>query len=676
MSIYSIGISGLNAAQNALRTTSNNISNVYTPGYNREITILQENGAQPTGVRVTEIQRQFNHFVAEQLNDSKSNTRSLEAYQTQVSQINNLLADRDAGLSPLMQNFFSSLEDLAASPSDPASRQGVLGTAGTMTSQFRAFEGYLHDMQEGVNGQIRDEITQINNLTGQLAELNGEIALARASRGQAPNGLLDQRDHVIAQLNERMDVRLNIQDGKTYNLGLPNGQQLVTGTSAFELVAVDSPADPQRTVVAYRDGRGSNASVIPLDEGLITGGTLGGLMTFRSETLDKTQNQVGQLAASMVIGFNDQHRLGQDSNGDQGTDFFRIGQPLAYANDRNSGTAEITQVVFDEPNIDQLRATDYEVRVTDASVSPPHFSVIRTDTGEALTKAPPGTQPAAGEYAFADPNGDGTDATLTFGGVVVTFDDSDDLADNDRFEIQPVRRAAGGFETLITDLDEIAAGALVETSGDMEISVMTASDGAFAGTPPEYELELSDAGALSFPGTSPTVPANVMVNGEARVVSPTGVVRNSADTADAVLGAGDLVTVDGVSFRIEALPEAAASPAELTLEEAASGPGDNRNALALQNLQSEDLVAGRATLTQAYAGLVSDVGNRANIVQVNLEASEGITEQIEALQQSESGVNLDEEAANLIRFQQYYAANARVIDTASTLLDTVLGLRN
>ncbi|MCF8002784.1 MAG: flagellar hook-associated protein FlgK, partial [Chromatiaceae bacterium] len=221
MTIYSIGLSGLNAAQNALKTTSNNISNVYTPGYNREITRLANN-AVSGGVQVTDIERQFNQFVANQLNDSLGNTRSLEAYQKEVSQINNLLADREAGLSPLMQNFFSSIQDLAAGPADPATRQGMLGTADIMTSQFRAFDGYLKDMQDGVNGQIRDEVIQINNLTEQLAGLNSEISKARASLGREPNGLLNQRDYVIQQINERMDVRLNIQDGKTYNISLPN----------------------------------------------------------------------------------------------------------------------------------------------------------------------------------------------------------------------------------------------------------------------------------------------------------------------------------------------------------------------------------------------------------------------------------------------------------------------
>jgi len=243
MSMFSIGLSGLNAAQNALNTVSNNISNVYTPGYNREITVLNESNNN-SGVRVADIERQYNTFVAAQLNNAKSQSSALNVYSTQVTQIDNLLADREAGLAPLMQNFFSSLEDLASAPSDPASRQGVLGAANTLSAQFRSFDGYLQDLQSGVNGQIKDEITQINNTTTQIASINREISLARAQLGEAPNSLLNQRDQMISELNERMDVRLNIQDGKTYNLTLPNGQPLVTGDTAYKLEAIESPSDP------------------------------------------------------------------------------------------------------------------------------------------------------------------------------------------------------------------------------------------------------------------------------------------------------------------------------------------------------------------------------------------------------------------------------------------------
>ncbi|AVI61819.1 flagellar hook-associated protein FlgK [Halomonas sp. GFAJ-1] len=552
MSMFSVGLSGLNAAQSALNTTSNNISNVYTPGYNREVTKLGEGFASTGGVQVNAIERQFNQYVAAQLNSAKTQSSALSTYYNQVSQIDNLLADREAGLAPLMQNFFSSLEDLASAPSDPAARQGVLGTANTLSAQFRSFDGYLQDMQSNINNQIKDEVTQINNTTEQIAGLNREIALARARTGEAPNSLLNQRDQLVSELNERMDLRLNIQDGKTYNISLPNGQPLVTGTDSFKLEAVESPSDPQRIVVGYRDG-GGNLSA--LNENVISGGALGGLMSFRSETLDKTQNQIGQLAVSLSVAFNEQHKQGVDLNGEQGEDFFNVRPPQAYSHENNVNSNVVPSVAFDAETIDKLRATDYTVRIVGGEPI-----VTRNDNGAELNSSDPNSASYVDLANWAD-------GEITFGGVTVTFDPAKLPQAGDRFEIQPVRRAGEGMEANISDLDKIAAG-----------------EEAFA--------------------------------------------------------------------------------------------GDNRNALALQNLQSQSIVGGNASVSGAYGAMVSDVGNRTNITQVNLDARQGLTDQLRAVQQSESGVNLDEEAANLIRFQQFYQANARVIDTASNIFDTILGLRS
>ncbi|WP_447527337.1 flagellar hook-associated protein FlgK [Vreelandella sp. TE19] len=542
MSMFSTGLSGLNTAQRALGATSNNISNLFTPGYNRELPKLSE-GNVGGGVRVDAIERQFNTYVANQLNNAKTQSSALETYAGQISQIDNLLADREAGLSPLIQDFFSSLEDLASAPSDPASRQGVMGTADTLSAQFRSFDGYLQDMQDNINSQIKDEVTQINNTVEQIASFNREISLARARSGEAPNSLLNQRDQLISELNERMDLRLDVQDGKTYNVSLPNGQPLVTGTSSFRLEAVQADNDPERTVVGYRDGAGST---IQLSESSIKGGSLGGLMSFRGETLDKTQNQIGQLAVSLSVAFNEQHKEGVDLKGEQGGDFFSLREPQAYANLKNKGDAEVASITFDVSNIDQLRATDYTVRFDDGQPS-----VTRKGSGSAVEF----------DQAAWDA-GQG----LKFGGLSIEFDGAPRTGD--RFEIQPVRRAGAGMETAFDDPSKIAAG----TEGSA---------------------------------------------------------------------------------------------------------GDNRNALALQDLQSDrSVVGGSASLSGAYGAMVSDVGNRTNITQVNLDARQGLTDQLRAVQQSESGVNLNEEAANLIRYQQFYAANARVIDTAGTLLDTILNLRS
>jgi flagellar hook-associated protein 1 FlgK len=139
------------------------------------------------------------------------------------------------------------------------------------------------------------------------------------------------------------------------------------------------------------------------------------------------------------------------------------------------------------------------------------------------------------------------------------------------------------------------------------------------------------------------------------------------------ISAGDQVSFDGVTLTVNELPESGETQ-ELTISDATATPGDNRNALELQSLQERDAVGGSATLSGAYASIVSDVGNRTNITQVNLDAQQGLTEQLEEVQQSQSGVNLDEEAANLIRYQQFYQANAQVIETGSTILDTILGV--
>lgn len=638
MSMFSVGLSGLNAAQNALNTTSNNISNVYTPGYNRELTQLGE-GNVGGGVKVNAIERQFNTYVANQLNSAKTQSSALETYNNQVSQIDNLLADRAAGLAPLMQGFFSSLEDLASSPSDPAARQGVLGTASTLSAQFRSFDGYLQDMQSNINSQIKDEVTQINNSLEQIAGLNKEISLARARTGDAPNSLLNQRDHLVSELNERMDLRLNIQDGKTYNISLPNGQPLVTGTDSFKLEAVQADNDPQRTIVGYRDGSGN---VVKLNESTIKGGTLGGLMAFRSETLDKTQNQIGQLAVSLSVAFNDQHKKGVDLDGELGGDFFELSKPLGYSYKGNA--SEIASVEFDTDNIDELRATDYTISYRNDA-----FSVTRNDSGD--------------EVDFTLDGG-----VLSFGGVNVAFESTPQ--NGDKFEIQPVRRAGQDMKVAITDGDKIAAGdagldgeegsslTSFKHSGDLAVDDLKMSPGAFSNHK-EYTLTLDSEGALKVEPAG----ATVRVDGQ------------PFDVDSGELEEGQAVEIDGMSFTLSSRPADGETATLTVAQNIIAASGDNRNALALQKLQSEAVVGGSASVSSAYASIVSDVGNRANITQVNLDARQGLTDQLRAVQQSESGVNLDEEAANLIRYQQYYMANARVIDTAGSIMDTILNLR-
>ncbi|HEU0277686.1 MAG TPA: flagellar hook-associated protein FlgK [Rhodanobacteraceae bacterium] len=541
MSIFSIGLSGLNAARIAFNTTSNNIANVNTPGYNRELPIFAQSGASQ-GVTVADVQRQFDGYIASQLNAANSKTSGLDAYQTQVSQIDNLLADEDSGLAPLMQKFFGSVATLAGSPADPAARQGVLGSADTLAAQFRSFDQYLADMATGVNGQLSNEVSQINNTARQIADLNTQITLAKAKLGQAPNSLLDQRDQLVADLAQHVNVTATAQDNGTYNISIGNGQPLVSGGRQFTLQVVTSAADPTSTVVGYDDAAGN---VVELADSTFTGGTLGGLLMFRDETLNPTRSQLGQLAVSLAQGVNAVHANGIDLDGNAGQAMFGVGNPQAFANQRNTGTASAA-VAFDPANGAQLTANDYDLKYDAASNT---FTITNLGTGEASSQAL------------------GAGNALSVGGVTVTIDDPTQLQDGDRFRVLPTRTAAAGFENLIHDTSAIAAAS------------------------------------------------------------------------------------------------------------AAGGSGNNENALALQDLQTQSTVGGKAAFNQAYAGMVSSVGSRTNIIKVNLAAQQSLSDQLMAVQQSQSGVNMDEEAMNLVMYQQYYQANAKVIQTGSTILDTILSLR-
>ena len=539
MSIFSIGLSGLSAAQSALSTTSNNLSNVYTEGYNRQLTILGEsysNGSMGTGVSVDEVQRQFNSYVTEQYNDANSQKSALESYQSQVSQIDDLLADSDAGLAPLVQDFFSSLDDLTGAASDPAARQGVLGSASSMAAQFRSFDSYLGDMRSSLNGQLESTVTDINNTATQIAKLNDQITQARAKSGEEPNSLLDKRDKLVSDLNELVGADLNIQDGDTYNINLENGQPLVSGTQSYDLEAVESNEDPSRTVIAYRDAAGN---VNQIDDSAFENGELGGLLSFRSETLDSVQNQLGRMTVVLGSEFNAVHENGVDLNGDAGEAFFEIGSPRVMSNSQNDGDGAISAEYSD---VNQLTSSDYRITYTGGE-----YQAERLSDGDTTTLTPDGS---------GDVDLDGM--TLNISGTA---------QEGDTFMLQPTRTAAQDFEVAITEGAEIAAAS---------------SEG---------------------------------------------------------------------------------------------GSGNNENALDLLDLQSEKIVGGTSSISDAYASLVNEVGNTTNITQVNLDAQSGLTEQLREYQQSESGVNLDEEYANLVRYQQYYQANARVIDVGSQVLDSVLQLR-
>lgn len=544
-SLINSAMSGLSAAQSALNTVSNNISSYNVAGYTRQTTILGASNSTLTGggwvgngVYVSGVQREYDAFITNQLRAAQNQSSGLTTRYQQMSKIDDVLSDTTNSLSANLQDFFKSLQTLVSNAEDPAARQTVLGKADGLVNQFKTNDQYLRDQDAQVNTAISTSVDQINNYAKQIANLNDQISrLTGVGAGASPNELLDQRDQLVSELNKIVGVDVTVQDSGTYNISIANGYTLVQGSNASQLAAVKSSADPARTTIAYVDTAAGN---VEISEKQITTGSLGGLLTFRSQDLDQARNTLNQMALAFADAMNTQHQAGFDANGDVGGKLFDFGSPAVLSNGKNTGSASVTATMTDSTKV---QATNYKV-----------------------------------EY-------NGTDWTITR------------LSDNTSFTAKP------------------------DASGN-----------------------------LSFDGL------NVKISG-------------SADNKDSFI-------VKPVNDVIVNMDVAISDESKLAMASAkGSGESDNTNGQKLLDLQSAKLVGGNKTFNDAYAALVSTVGSTTASLKTSSETKVNVVTQLTKQQQSISGVNLDEEYGNLQRYQQYYLANAQVLQTASTLFDALINIR-
>jgi flagellar hook-associated protein 1 FlgK len=330
MSTLSIGVTGLNAAMVGLTTTSHNIANQSTPGYNRQVIVQEANipvltgsGFLGQGANVETVKRVYDQFLSRQVLSAQTGAAEMDSYLKQISQIDSVLADATSGLGSALTGFFSGVQTVAANPSSIPARQSMLSTAQSLVARFQSLNQRLTEIRDGINSQISSEVSSITNLASQIADINQRIIVAQAgSQTQQPNDLLDQRDQMIADLNKAVRVTTVNQSDGTINVFFGNGQPLVVGVDSFALSAVADAADPERLVVVMQAPGGTTVQV---PESQIAGGNLGGLIGFRSESLDSAQNALGRVAIALTQTFNNQHQLGQDLTGALGGDFQRFG---------------------------------------------------------------------------------------------------------------------------------------------------------------------------------------------------------------------------------------------------------------------------------------------------------------------------------------------------------------
>ena len=680
MSLINIGMSGLNASQAALATVGNNIANANAAGYSRQQLIQTSAGSQQvggvfigTGTTLADVRRVYNAYIDAQLQTTTSLNGDAQAYLDQIGAVDKLLSDKNTGVSAALGSFFASLQTAAGAPGDMSARQLLLTNAQTLSNRFNAISSQLTQQNDGINSQLTTLASMVNQHTATIASLNQQITQASTS-GSTPNNLLDARNEAVRSLNELVGVKVQEHDG-VYDISLGTGQTLVTGNTSNTLSAVPGKTDKSQYSLQI-DYPQSSIEVTSV----VTGGKMGGLIRYRNDVLAPAINDLGRTALVVSDAFNKQLGQGLDANGEFGSSLFNnINSPQAISqrslattgNSAGSGNLDVT--IGDSS---ALTAYDYQVTFT----SDKNYSVKRSD-GTTLgpfdvTKTPPDMI-------------DGFTLKLNGGG----------LSAGDSFKVSPTRSGASDLSVQLKDPNKLAfAGPLLADKG-------SSNSGTGALSSPNLSSMLDIYGGAELGQLQSQIEGAMPVRiafDEAKDGTQTYRVLNEAG---AEIGKGSIVpgqdnkltinvpvldaagnpvkNADGTAKTVGFNTTVSGSPGKgdsFDIKFNQDGKADNRNAnemLALQTKATVGVGGGNAgvSMGRAYSQLVSTVGGKASQASVDGTANNAALAYAKSSRSSVSQVNLDEEASDLIKFQQYYTASSQIIkvaqDTFSTLINSL-----
>ena len=618
--LLATGSSALIAFQRALSTVGHNVANINTPGYSRQRVEFEARdatyfgyGYQGNGVQIVDVRRMADSLATSRLLDSGGELARLQQLSTLSSRLDQLFSEKATGISAPWSSFFDSVNALSSNAAGSADRESVLAQANALVTRFRQIDQHLDGLDIEVNAGLTAATGEVNRLAKEIAQLNGQIGGSSSPSGD----LLDRRDQLISELVAFTGGNAATQDGGLVNVFSAGGQPLVVGATASTLVTVPDPYRPERLQVALE----TNGQRVTLDKRAL-GGQIGGLVEFRTTVLDPAMAELGRIATSLAQTFNEGHRAGMDQYGQMGADFFTLPAPRLSSNANNTGNASLTTSVG---SVAGLNAQNVLLRFDGAA-----WVATHPDTGASI--------PMTGTGTAADP--------LVVNGIEVVLASGTPAA-NDRFLLQPTAGAAGNLSVAITDPGRIAAATPVKATTDLantgsgKLSGLKVIDAANAGLLAPADIEFIDATQYTINGTGPfayTPGQTIAYNGWSVVL-------------DGAPAAGDTFSVG---------PTGANS-------------SDNGNAKLLSNLDDARVLnGGTLTLNGAIGGLTTQVGSAARQADYSAQAQQVIHDQAQAARDAVSGVNLDEEAADLMRLQQAYQAASQIIATADTLFQSLL----
>ena len=621
--ILSTGLSGLLAFRRALDTTSHNIANVNTEGYSRQIVDFSTRNPTPegsgwvgNGVQIDSIRRLYSDYLVTQARGTGGNFERLKSYAAQAERVNNLFSDSETGLAATIQKFTNAVQAVAASPTSIAARQVFLGEANATVLQLQGFDNRLRDFASEANGNVVTEVNQIAALAQGIATLNKQITQGLANNNQQPNDLLDQRDRLLDQLSAKVNISVVPQDAGVINVFVGKGQSLVLGYTAAKLGTQPDSFDPSQTKIVLQNDLGSVDVTSSLN-----GGSLGGLLDFRKEILDPARSTLGRISAGLAQTFNDQHVKGIDLRGALGGQFFSVSDPTILANSGNSGSAGVAVTRTDTG---ALTGADYRLNYDGSS-----WLLVRSDTGAVV--------PLSGAGTVASPfRADGLSIVVSGAAAV-----------GDRFAVLPTREATASLTVRVLDPGSIAVAAPIRASA-----------------------------VLTNTGTGSVTPGEVLDATHPQLRSSVAIQFTSANTYS-INGSGSFAYTAGAPINLNGwrvtLSGQPAVGDRFDVVDNRTGTGDNRNGQALADALKKPLFdAGTVSLTDSIAQYVSAIGVSTNQAQINRDAQGVLNTEALTQKSNVSGVNLDEEAAALVRYQQAYQAASEVIRIANSLFDTLL----
>ena len=677
MSLLSIGMSGLNAAQGSLSVLSNNIANANTAGYSRQQTTQNANASNPyggvfigTGTTLADVRRVYNEFLDTAYQNSTALNSDAAAYLDQVSAVDKTLSDKTTGMSAVLSAFFAAVQTSSANPSDTSARQILLTSAQTLSNRFNTISTQLGQQKETINSQLTAMSDQVNQLTSSIASLNKQITQVQGSTNTAPANLLDARAEAVRSLNELIGVTASEKNG-VFSVSTGSGQSLVLGDQSNTISAVPSKSDTsQYTIQLNMPGN----TAVDLGN-VISGGSIGGLLRYRSDVLMPAINDLGRIAIVTSDAINSQLGQGIDLNGEFGASMFKDINSAAsvalrsQASQGNKGDGGLNVTIKDSSKLTNF---DYNVTFTDTD----KYTVVRSD-GKAM-----------GSYTL-----DPTQPAQVIDGFTLTLN-TGTMQAGDSFKVSPTANGAKEIGTVLTDPSKIAF------AGPLQGAASKTNQGTGTFTPPTLTVPLDIQGGADTAqlriGIENSMPVKMVFGKPAADGTQSYTLSNAKGdpigTGTIVPGQDNKITInvpmrgaDGEllnpakSFSFDTT--VAGSPSDgdsTTFSFNATGVSDNRNAQQLLNLQTKATVGvatdgtGGTSLVGANSKLVSTVGAKAAAATTDTTATNALLTANKNARNSTSQVNLDEEAGDMIKFQQYYTASSQIIKAAQETFSTLI----